>query len=85
MDTVLQVGSHESRVEEQNHLPRPASHASFDAAQHMVDLLGCERTWLDHAELLVDQYPQALLLSAALNSLCLLQAHRTLRMVTSQR
>ncbi|KAK4827937.1 hypothetical protein QYF61_022552 [Mycteria americana] len=44
LDAVLQVGSHQSRVEGQNRLPRPAGHASFDAAQDMVGFLGCERT-----------------------------------------
>ena len=33
LDTVLQVESHESRVEGQNHLPRPAGHTSLDATQ----------------------------------------------------
>ena len=37
LDTVLRVGSHESGVEGQNHLPRPAGHASFDKAQDRVD------------------------------------------------
>jgi len=37
-----------TRVEGQNTLPRPAGHASFDAAQDMVgketlDYLGCEK------------------------------------------
>ncbi|NXW11080.1 T161B protein, partial [Fregetta grallaria] len=36
LDAVLQVGSHQSRVEGQNPLPRPAGHASFDAAQDTV-------------------------------------------------
>ena len=33
----------------------------------MVGLLGCERTLLDHVELLIHQYFQVLLLRAALN------------------
>ena len=33
----------------------------------MIGLLGCERTLPGHAELLVNQHPQALLLRAALN------------------
>jgi len=44
LDAGLQVGSHESGVEGQNHLPRPAGHADFDAAQNTVGLLGCEST-----------------------------------------
>jgi len=33
LDAGLQVESHGSRLEEQNHLPQPASHAACDAAQ----------------------------------------------------
>jgi len=36
------VESHQSRVDGQNHLPQPAGHASFDASQDMVGLLGCK-------------------------------------------
>jgi len=42
LDAGLQVGSHQSGAEGQNHLPRPAGHTSFDAAQDTVGLLGCE-------------------------------------------
>jgi len=38
LDTGLQVGSHQSRVEEQNHLPQPAGNVVFDVAQDMVGL-----------------------------------------------
>ena len=55
LDIVLQVGSHQSGVEEQNHLPLPDGHASLDAAQVTLGLLGCERTLLDHVELLLDK------------------------------
>ncbi|KAK4827388.1 hypothetical protein QYF61_017793 [Mycteria americana] len=48
LDAVLQVRSHQSGVEGQNHLPRSAGHASFDAAQDTVGLLGCECTLLAH-------------------------------------
>jgi len=41
LDAVLQVGSHESGVKGQKHLPRPAGQASFDAA-----VLGLARTGL---------------------------------------
>uniref|UniRef100_U3ID95 UDP-N-acetylglucosamine pyrophosphorylase 1 like 1 n=1 Tax=Anas platyrhynchos platyrhynchos TaxID=8840 RepID=U3ID95_ANAPP len=40
LNTVLQVESHESRVEGENPLPHPAGHASFDAAQDAVGFLG---------------------------------------------
>ncbi|KAK4822675.1 hypothetical protein QYF61_019042 [Mycteria americana] len=66
-NAVLQVGSHESRVEGENHLPRPAGHASFDAAQDTVGLLGCKHTLPGHVELLINQHPWVLLLRAALN------------------
>ncbi|KAK4810201.1 hypothetical protein QYF61_011795 [Mycteria americana] len=67
LDTVLQVGSHQSRVEGQNHLLQPAGHAAFDAAQDMVGFLGCECTLLAHVQLFIHQYPQVLLCRAALN------------------
>jgi len=38
LDTGLQVGSHQSGVEGQNPLPRPAGHAAFDAAQDMAGI-----------------------------------------------
>jgi len=61
------VGSHQSRVEGQNHLPRPAGHVSLDVAQDMVGLLGCERTLPGHADLLINHHHQVLLFRAALN------------------
>ncbi|KAK4826362.1 hypothetical protein QYF61_007956, partial [Mycteria americana] len=67
LDAVLQVGSHQSRVEGQNHLPRPAGHASFPAAQDTVGFLGCKRTLLAHVQLVTHQYPQVLLHRASLN------------------
>ncbi|KAK4831476.1 hypothetical protein QYF61_017724 [Mycteria americana] len=65
LDAVLQVESHQSGAEGQNHLCRPAGHASFYAAQDTVGLLGCERTLSAHIELLINQQPQVLLLRAA--------------------
>ncbi|KAK4821962.1 hypothetical protein QYF61_004966 [Mycteria americana] len=67
LDAALQVGSHKSGVEGQNHLPRPAGHAPFDAGQDTVGFLGCRRTLPGHVELLINQHPQVLLLRAALN------------------
>ncbi|KAK4830254.1 hypothetical protein QYF61_009321 [Mycteria americana] len=67
LDAVLQVGSYQSRVEGQNHLPQPAGHTSFDAAQDTVGLLGCKRTLLAHVQLFIHQYPQVLLCKADLN------------------
>jgi len=67
LDTRLEVGSHKSRVEGQNHLPRPAGHAAFDAAHDTVGFLDCKGTLPGHIELLVNQHPQVLYLRAALN------------------
>ena len=46
----LQVGSHQSRAEGQNHLPQPAG-TSFNAAHHTVGFLGCERTLSVHVQI----------------------------------
>ena len=51
LDAGLQVGSHESGVKGLNPLPRPAGHASLDAAQDVVGFLGCECTLPAHVEL----------------------------------
>ncbi|KAK4816463.1 hypothetical protein QYF61_017191 [Mycteria americana] len=67
LDAVLQVGSQQRGVKGQNHLPRPAGHASFDAAQDMVGLLGCKHTLPAAVQLFIHQYPQVLLHRAALN------------------
>jgi len=69
LDSVLQVGSHKSRVKGQNHLSRPAGHASLDAAQDTVGFLGCKRTLPAHVEFLIHQYPQVFLFRAALEPL----------------
>jgi len=69
LDTGLQVGSHQSRAEGQNPLPRPAAHAFFDAAQDMVGLLGYKWTLSAHVQLFIHQYPQVFLSRAALSAL----------------
>ena len=46
------MGSQKSRTEGQSHLPRPAGHAAFDAAQDMVGFLGCKCTLLACVELI---------------------------------
>jgi len=61
------VGSHQSRVEGQNHLPRPACHASLDVAQDMVGVLGCKRTLVAHVQLFICKYLQVLLSRSARN------------------
>uniref|UniRef100_A0A8B9FZS6 Rho GTPase activating protein 40 n=1 Tax=Amazona collaria TaxID=241587 RepID=A0A8B9FZS6_9PSIT len=66
--TILQVRSHESRAEGQEHLPRPAGHAPFDAAQDTVGFLGCKRTLQPaHVHFFINPHPQVLLCRAALN------------------
>ncbi|KAK4831900.1 hypothetical protein QYF61_020047 [Mycteria americana] len=67
LDTVLHTGSHRSGADRENHLPQPADHASFDAAQDMVGFPGSERTLPGHVELFINQHPQVLLLRAGLN------------------
>lgn len=67
LDTMLQEGSHGCRVEGQMCLLFLAGHADFDAALDTVGFLGC--TLLGHVELLINQYPQILLLRAVLNPL----------------
>ncbi|PKU42021.1 hypothetical protein llap_7679 [Limosa lapponica baueri] len=67
LDAVLQMESHQSGVEGENHLPQPAGHASFDTTQDAVGLLGCECTLSTHVELLIPQQLQILLGRAFLN------------------
>ena len=57
LDEILQVRSHQSRVEEQNHLPRYAGYTS-DAAQNMIGLLRCESKLLALVQFFIHQLPQ---------------------------
>ncbi|PKU41506.1 hypothetical protein llap_8184 [Limosa lapponica baueri] len=66
LDTVLQVRSQKSRVEGQNHLPRPADPTSFDATQDVIDFLCCQYTLPTHVKLFIHKHSQVLLLRAAL-------------------
>ena len=66
LGAVLQVGSHENRVEGQNHLPWPTCHASLDATQDTVGLLGCKYTLLAHVEPFISWHHQILHLRASL-------------------
>lgn len=54
LDAVLQVGSNENGVEQDNHLLHPAGHAAFNAVQDIVGFLGYRCTLLAHTELLID-------------------------------
>jgi len=63
------VGSLQSGVEGQNHLPQPAGHAAFYAAQDIVGLLASKHTLPAHVQLLNHQYPLLLLSRVALNPL----------------
>ena len=60
------MGSHQSRVDRQNHLPPPAGYAAFDATQDSVGFVGCELALTAHVQLFIHQYPQVLLGRAAL-------------------
>jgi len=62
LDTVLQMGTHELRVERDNHLPLPASHCSVDAASKIV---GCKHALLAHVQLSIHQNPLVLFYKAA--------------------
>jgi len=64
LDAVLEVGSHESRIEGQNHLPWPAGHSSLDTTQDTTGLLGCKHTLPAHVESFINQDSQILLLGA---------------------
>ena len=68
LDTVLQVRPQQGTAEGQDHLPRPAVHASFGAAQGMVGFLGCEGTLLAHVQLAIHKYPQVFLGRAVLKT-----------------
>jgi len=67
LEALVQVGSHQSGVEMQNHLARPADHASFDAAQDTVGLLGCKSTFLSYVQVFIHLYPQVLFDRTALH------------------
>ena len=56
LDTVLQMGPHKGRAEEDNH---PAGHLSFDAVQDTVGLLGHKHTLLAHVKPPVSKDPRS--------------------------
>ncbi|NWW82991.1 F120B protein, partial [Climacteris rufus] len=66
LDAVLQIASHQSRVDRENPLPCPAGHSAFDAGRGAVGFLGCECTLPDLVKLFIQQHSKALL-RAALN------------------
>ena len=59
LDAVLQMGPQKSQVEGDNHLPLPAGHPFFNAAQNTVGFLGCKHTQLAHAQCII-YYPRYL-------------------------
>lgn len=61
------MGPHNSGVEEENPLPRPAAHASSDEAQDMVNFLGCKHTSMAHILIFTHQHPQGILCRAILD------------------
>ena len=60
--------SHQFRIEWQDHLPHPAGHTSFDAAQGTVDFLACKGTSLAHVQRVIHQYSQLIFGRAMLYS-----------------
>ena len=56
LDTVLQVGSHQSTISLQNHLAWSADLASFDVAQDTVGFLGCKNSLVAHVQFFIYQY-----------------------------
>jgi len=68
LDAGLQVGSHQSGVKGENHLPQTPGHASFGGAQDIIVFLGCKCTLLTCVQFFLYQYPQVCFCSAALNT-----------------
>ncbi|KAJ7410458.1 hypothetical protein WISP_108075 [Willisornis vidua] len=66
LDAVLHMGSHQGRVEVQNHLPQSTGHTASDAAQDMFCLLGFKCTLLAHVQLFIHHYhPQLHLIATS--------------------
>ena len=76
-NTVPQVGSHQRKVEGQNHLPCPVGHASFYADWNTVGFLGCKCTLSGHVQFFTYQYPQVHFCRAALNPFITQNMHNT--------
>ena len=55
LDTGFQVGSHQSKIERQKHLPQPVVCSAFHEAQNMIGLFGCKHTLLASIQLFVHQ------------------------------
>jgi len=68
LGTVLQVGSHKSGVEGQNHVLRPDGHTSLAVTQATVGLLGCKHILLAHVESSINCHSSIRLLRDALMS-----------------
>lgn len=60
LDTVLQMGPPEGKIEGDNPLPLPDGHPSSDAAQSTVSRTGCKYTLLAHVQLFVPPEPKSL-------------------------
>lgn len=66
LNPVLLVKLHRGGIEEENGLPQPADHTSFDEDQAVLGFLGCEYMLLAHMQFFI---LQAVLLCLALNPL----------------
>lgn len=75
MDAVLQLEPYKGWMEGDNHLSLPSGHLSFDAAQHVVGLMGIKCMLLAHLQLSFHQDPHVLLLRTAFYELFLQFAH----------
>lgn len=64
---VLQGGSHQSRIERENHLPVPAGQGSFYTTQATIDFLGCKCRLPACIQFYIHQYFQVAFCRAALN------------------
>ena len=53
--------SHQRRADGQDHLPCPAGHVCFNAAQDAVGFPGCKDTLLTCVQLAIHQYPKSFL------------------------
>jgi len=60
LDTALQMGPHQGRVEGEENLPWPAAHTPLDAPQDPVSFLGSQGTLLAHGQPVVPQHSQSL-------------------------
>lgn len=69
LSTVLELQSHQCRVQMHKHFPSPAGHAISDVGQDVTTLLGHLGTLMAPVDLAFNQHPQALFCWATLQAL----------------